>query len=145
MFCPLEWGWIGANANDLFKFRCTKQWLNNDIAACVCVAGNPHCFAMHFNVLANFVLTFGDKSKFHVNALLLPVHVERIRILWPKKEKTIRTNPNKVQLFKLFKRKTWEDPQTLRPDTFKEHWQTLREWFYWLLARVIYAGVLRTY
>ncbi|CAK0746618.1 hypothetical protein CCP3SC1AL1_1440014 [Gammaproteobacteria bacterium] len=32
----------------------------------------------------------------------LPVHVERIVIIGLKKEKTIRTNPNKVQLFKLF-------------------------------------------
>jgi len=101
--------------------------LHNDITARVCVAGNPHCFAMHLNVLANFVLTFWDKSKFHIKAFLLPVHVERIRILWPKKEKTIRTNPNKVQLFKLFKGKTWEGHQTLKPDTFKEHSQTLKE------------------
>ena len=28
--------------------------------------------------------------------------IESKVILWPKKEKTIRTNPNKVQLFKLF-------------------------------------------
>jgi len=31
----------------------------------------------------------------------LPVHCERIRILWPKNKKTIGTNPNKVQLFNL--------------------------------------------
>jgi hypothetical protein len=47
-----------------------------------------------------------------------------------KKKKNIGTNPNKVQLFKLFKGKTWADPQTLRPDTFKEHCQTLREWYF---------------
>ena len=31
----------------------------------------------------------------------LPVHVERIVIIGLKKEKTIRTNPNKVQLFQI--------------------------------------------
>ena len=51
----------------------------------------------------------------------LPVHVERIVIIGIEKEKTIRTNPNKVQLFKLFKGKQWVDLQTLKPDTFKEH------------------------
>jgi hypothetical protein len=57
----------------------------------------------------------------------LPVHCERIRILWPKKKKRIGTNPNKVQLFKLFKGKTWADLQTLKRSTFKEHCQTLKE------------------
>jgi hypothetical protein len=48
-------------------------------------------------------------------------------IIGLKKKKTIGTNPNKVQLFKLFKGKQWVDLQTLKPDTFKEHSQTLRE------------------
>ena len=43
--------------------------MHNDIAARVCVTSNPHCFAVYLNVLANFVLTFGDKSKFHIKAL----------------------------------------------------------------------------
>jgi hypothetical protein len=57
----------------------------------------------------------------------LTLSLESKVILWPKKEKTIRTNPNKVQLFKLFKGKTWVDLQTLKPDTFKEHCPTLKE------------------
>jgi hypothetical protein len=57
----------------------------------------------------------------------LPVHCERTVIIGLKKEKTIRTNHNKVQLFKLFKEKTWADPQTLKRSTFKEHCQTLKE------------------
>jgi hypothetical protein len=51
-------------------------------------------------------------------------------IITTKKKKNIGTNPNKVQLFKLFKGKTWADLQTLRPDTSKEHCQTLREWYF---------------
>jgi hypothetical protein len=57
----------------------------------------------------------------------LPVHCERTVIIGLKKEKTIRTNPNKVQLFKLFKGKTWADLQTLQQSISKEHCQTLKE------------------
>jgi hypothetical protein len=56
-----------------------------------------------------------------VYAYKLHFPIESKVILWPKKEKTIRTNPNKVQLFKLFKGKLWVDPQTLQQSTFSEH------------------------
>jgi hypothetical protein len=42
-------------------------------------------------------------------------------IVATKKRKNIGTNPNKVQLFKLFKGNLWVDLQTLQHDTFKEH------------------------
>jgi hypothetical protein len=67
--------------------------LHNDVAARVCVADNPHCFAMYWNVLANFVLTFWDKSKFHVNALLLHFPIESKVIIGLKKKKTIGVYP----------------------------------------------------
>jgi hypothetical protein len=63
----------------------------------------------------------------HFDTYKLPVHLERIDIVATKKKKNIGTNPNKVQLFKLFKGKQWEGRQTLLHDTFKEHCQTLKE------------------
>jgi len=48
-------------------------------------------------------------------------------IITTKKKKNIGTNPNKVQLFKLFKGKTWADLQTLQQSISKEHCQTLKE------------------
>jgi hypothetical protein len=59
----------------------------------MCVAGNLHCFAMHLNVLANFVLTFWDKSKFHVYAYLLHFPIESKVIIGLKKKKTIGVYP----------------------------------------------------
>jgi hypothetical protein len=49
------------------------------------------------------------------------VLIERIEIVATKKQKTIRTNPNKVQLFKLFKGKLWGDLQTLQQSISSEH------------------------
>jgi hypothetical protein len=57
----------------------------------------------------------------------LTLSLESKVIIGLEKKKTIGTNPNKVQLFKLFKGKTWEGRQTLLHDTFKEHSQTLKE------------------
>jgi len=48
---------------------------------------------MHWNVLANFVLTFWDKSKFHVNALLLHFPIESKVIIGLEKKKTIGVFP----------------------------------------------------
>jgi len=92
----------------------------------VCVALNTHRLPVYLDNLAYCVLALRDKSKFHVNALLLHFPIESIVIIGLKNKKNIGTNPNKVQLFKLFKGKQWEGRQTLKPDTFKEHLQTLK-------------------
>jgi hypothetical protein len=48
---------------------------------------------VYWNVLANFVLTFWDKSKFHVNALLLHFPIESKVIIGLEKKKTIGVYP----------------------------------------------------
>jgi hypothetical protein len=65
----------------------------------MCVALNTHRLPVYLDNLAYCVLALRDKSKFHVNALLLHFPIESKLIIGSKKEKTIRTNPNKVQLF----------------------------------------------
>jgi hypothetical protein len=105
---------------------------------------NPHGAALHLNVLANFVLTFGDKSKSHVEAYLLHVPFERIGIVATKKEKRIGTNPNKVQLiqFNLMGR-SWADLQPLIQGISREHCQTLKSRSCWQQERAICAVVLK--
>lgn len=43
---------------------------------------------------------------------MLPVRFERIRIVTPKKQKTIRKNPNKVQLFQIIYQNIMPRPST---------------------------------
>jgi hypothetical protein len=51
----------------------------------------------------------------------LAVHCERIGIVATKNKKTIGTNPNKVQLFKLFKGNLWVGRQALQQSISSEH------------------------
>ena len=121
--------------------------MHNDITARVCVASYPHCFAMYLNVLAYCVLTFWDKSKFHIKALRVKkregkfdplIYIAgKIRansrklliLLTPPKPYKYLPLELKYAIIKLiqFSGKTWADPQTLRPSISKEPCQTLKE------------------